>query len=435
MIDTLVVPRWVIPIEPDAQILEAHAVAIDHGQIVAVVPVEEGLTRYAAREIIRLSSHALIPGLVNSHTHAAMNLLRGFADDLPLMEWLRGHIWPAEERWVGPDFVRDGALLAAAEMIRGGTTCFNDVYFFPDQTAEAAVEAGLRASIGLLIIQLSTAWAANEAEYLLRAEEVHATLSGAPLISTTISPHAPYTVSDRGLIRVRELAEEWDARIHIHVHETATEVRDFQATRGKRPLAHLDDLGLLTHRLQAVHMTQLDAIEIERLAETGAHVIHSPESNLKLVSGFCPVAALRSAGVNVALGTDGAASNNDLDMFGEMKTAALVGKWVAQDSSAHSAYETLRMATICGARALSLDEITGSIQVGKAADLVAVDLSAVETQPVYDPISQIVYAAGREQVTDVWVEGRRLLDTRLLTTIDVEAVTARAEEWRQRIGG
>jgi 5-methylthioadenosine/S-adenosylhomocysteine deaminase len=349
------------------------------------------------------------------------------------MEWLQEHIWPTEGRWVSPEFVQDGASLAIAEMIRGGTTCFNDVYFFPEQTAEAAVSAGIRACIGLVVIQVPTGWAATEEEYLSRAVDVHEALEGVPSMTTAISPHAPYTVSDKGLGRVGQLAEDWDVRIHMHVHETAAEVEEFVASRGTRPLEHLDRLGLLGPRMLAVHMTQLVQAEIERVAESGSHVIHSPESNLKLVSGFCPVDALRRAGANVALGTDGAASNNDLDMFGEMKTAALVGKWVAGSSSAHSAYETLRMATLCGAEALGLSSEIGSVEKGKAADLTAIDLSMVETQPVFDPISQIVYAAGRGQVTDVWVAGRQVLENRQLMTIDEQAVVARAEEWRRKI--
>jgi len=432
-VDTLIHSRWVIPVEPDNTVLEHHSVAMHNGRIVDILPTEVARQRYEATQVVEKPSHALIPGLVNAHTHASMTLLRGIADDLPLMEWLQNHIWPAEGRWVGAEFVFDGTLLALAESLRGGVTCMNEMYFFPDQAAKAAVQVGARMVAGLIVIDFPTVWAANTDQYIEKALELHDRYRGHPLISTAFAPHAPYTVSDGPLSRIRVLADEMDIPIHIHVHETAGEIEQSIEVHGKRPLARLDALGLLSPRLLAVHMTQLTAAEIDRCADTGVHVLHCPESNMKLASGFCPVDTLLKAGVNVALGTDGAASNNDLDMFGEMRSAALLGKVVASDASAVPAHTALRMATLNGAKALGLDGEIGSIVTGKAADLVAIDLGSIELQPIYHPISQIVYAAGRQHVTDVWVAGRRVVHDRALTTLDEAAVRAKTAEWQGRI--
>ncbi|MCC6206699.1 MAG: TRZ/ATZ family hydrolase [Gammaproteobacteria bacterium] len=433
-VDTLIHARWIVPVEPEGVVYEHHALAIQGGRIADILPSSEAARRYSAAQELRLDEHALIPGLVNAHTHAAMCLFRGLSDDLPLMQWLRDHIWPAESAWVGAEFVFQGSQHAIAEMLRGGTTCFNDMYFFPDETARAASHAGIRAAVGLIMIDVPTAWAADAAEYLSKGLDLHDRYRGDPLIRTVFAPHAPYTVSDDPLQKIRTLADELDIPVHMHVHETADEINGSLEHHGQRPVARLEQLGLLSPRLLAVHMTQLDDGEIARLAHTGAHVIHCPESNLKLASGFCPVHKLLQAGVNVALGTDGAASNNDLDMFGEMRTAALLAKAVAGDASALPAAVALRMATLNGARALGLDEEIGSLRRGKFADVVAVNLGDIESRPVYHPVSQLVYACGRQQVSDVWVAGRHLLKDRRLTTLDEDTILANTEAWREKIG-
>ncbi len=432
-IATLLNARWIVPVEPEGLILDHHALAIQDGRILAILPREEAAARFSAELCLNLDRHVLIPGLINAHTHASMTLLRGLADDLPLLSWLREHIWPAEARWVNPEFVRDGTRLAIAEMLRGGVTCFNDMYFFPETTATVARECGMRACVGLIALDFPTAYARNFDEYLNKGLELHARLQADPLVRTAFAPHAPYTVSAPALERIGQLAADLELPVHIHVHETATEVAQFQAQHGCRPLARLEQLGLLSPRLLAVHMTQLEAAEIERLARAGVHVAHCPESNLKLASGFCPTARLDAAGVNVALGTDGAASNNDLDLLGELRTAALLGKGVAGDAAALPAARMLRMATLNGARALGLAGETGSLEPGKAADVVAVNLGLPETEPVYQPVSQLVYAAGRHQVSDVWVAGRRLLADRRLTTLDPDEAVRRARDWRRKI--
>ena len=432
-IDLLVLPRWLLPIEPAHVVLEGHALAVDAGRILALLPAAEALQKYAAREVLRLPQHAVTPGLVNVHTHSAMSLLRGLADDLPLMDWLQNHIWPAEGAHVSRQFCVDGVNLAMAEMIRSGTTCFNDMYFFPDATAEAADKAGIRAMLGLIALDFPSAWASGPDDYLHKGLEVRDSIKGKPLLGTIFAPHAPYTVSDGPLRSIRQYANELGIGIHMHVHETAGEVQMALDASGKRPWQRLKELDLLGPDFLAVHMTQLTDAEIAEAAQFGVHIAHCPESNLKLASGFCPVDKLQKAGVNVALGTDGAASNNDLDLLGEMRSAALLAKGVSGDARAVSAAQALHMATLGGAKALGLDGETGSLRAGKSADFIAFDLSAPSTQPVYNLVSQLVYAANREQVTDVFVAGRALLRERALTTLDETAVLARAQEWRVKI--
>ena len=434
-VDTLIEARWVLPVEPQGVVLDHHAVVVDAGRIEAILPHRQARSAYRPSQVVELGEHVLLPGLVNAHTHAGMTLMRGFADDLPLMRWLHEHVWPVESRWVGEEFVRDGTMLAIAEMLRGGTTCFNDMYLYPGDAGRAAAAAGMRCVVGMIVLDFPTAWAGSADEYLARATEVHDEFRSHPLVDTAFAPHAPYTVSDGPLERVRTLADELDVPVHIHLHETAGEVDGAVAERGVRPFARLDALGLVSPRLMAVHMTALEEAEIERLAECGAHVVHCPESNLKLASGFCPVAKLLAAGVNVALGTDGAASNNDLDMIQEMRTASLVAKAVAGDATAVPAHRAIAMATIAGARALGRDGDIGSLVPGKAADIIAVDLGAVETQPVYDAASQVAFSASRRQVSDVWVAGRALLRDAALATVDEDAVLDRARRWRHRIAG
>ncbi|HRP86624.1 MAG TPA: TRZ/ATZ family hydrolase [Gammaproteobacteria bacterium] len=434
-VDTLIKARWVAPVVPAGGVREYHAVGFRQGRIVAVLPAAEAAARFDAAEIVERPLHLLMPGLVNAHTHASMSLLRGLADDLPLMAWLQDHIWPAEQRWMSAEFVEHGAELAMAEMLLGGTTTFNDMYFFPEVVARAAARIGMRACVGMILIKFPTVWAGDSAEYLRKGLALRDEYKGHPLISTAFAPHAPYTVEDEYLAKIRRLADELEAPVHTHVHETADEVLGSVVDCGERPLARLDRLGLVSPMLVAVHMTQLEGAEIERVAAAGASVVHCPESNLKLASGFCPVEKLLAAGVNVCLGTDGAASNNDLDMLGEMRSAALLAKGVAGRADAVTAEQALAMATINGARALGLADEIGSIEAGKWADLCCVDLGRPSTWPVYDPVAQLVYAAGRDQVEDVWVAGRRMVADGRLARMDDAAIMARADEWRKRIAG
>jgi 5-methylthioadenosine/S-adenosylhomocysteine deaminase len=375
----------------------------------------------------------LLPGFINTHTHASMTLLRGIADDLPLDIWLAEHVWPAEERWVSREFVRDGTDLAILEMIRGGTTCFQDMYFFPDVVAQTAAECKIRAVVGMIVIDMPTAWASNPDEYFSKGIAVHDQYKSHPLVSTTFAPHAPYTISDDTCRRLHVLADELDTPVHMHLHETEEEILVSLRDHGRRPLQRIDDLGLVNSLLTAVHMTQLLDDEIELLAERGVSIVHCPESNLKLASGFCPTARLLDAGITVALGTDGAASNNDLDMFGEMRSAALLGKGVAGNAAVLAAEETLAMATIHGARAVGLSDEIGSLEPGKQADITCVDVNEPATWPVHHPISLLVYSAGRDQVSDVWVGGEQLLEERRLVRIDQAEILERAAAWQKRL--
>lgn len=432
-IDALICPRWTIRVEPETIAEEGLALAIDAGRILAILPLAEAERRYSPRVRHDRSNHALLPGLVNAHTHAAMALFRGLADDLPFEVWLRGRVWPAEARWVGPEFVADGTRLAIAEMLLGGITCFSDMYFFPDVTGSVARELGMRAVVGMIAVDFPTAWAADAEEYLRKGLEVHDRFKAEPLVTTAFAPHAPYSVGDATLARIRRLADELDVPIHIHLHETPAEIEQEMAASGRRPLARLAALGLVTPALNGVHATQLIPEEITALATAGATVVHCPRSNLKLASGLCPVARLLDAGVNVALGTDSAASNNRLDLWAELQTAALLAKQVAGNAAALPAAQALRMATLNGARALGLAGEIGSLVAGKAADVVCVDLSGVEHRPLLDPVSALVYSASRDDVTDVWVAGEHLVAEGVALRLDVAEIAATADRWGQRL--
>ncbi|HEX6266330.1 MAG TPA: TRZ/ATZ family hydrolase [Burkholderiales bacterium] len=420
----LIKPRWLVPVEPAGRVLEGHAVAVAAGRIEAILAPG---ARWPDYPVVELPEHVLIPGLVNAHTHAAMTLMRGLSDDLPLMRWLEDHIWPAERQHVSAAMVRDGTLLACAEMLRGGITCFNEMYFFPDAALEAALAAGMRAALGIIVIDFPTAYASDPADYLRKGLELRDRQGDQPLASFCLAPHAPYTVSDATFRQVATLAAELDLPVHLHLHETEDEIARSVAEHGVRPLERMRRLGVLGPGLIAVHAVHLEKYEIDLLGSHACSVAHCPSSNLKLASGFAPVEALRKAGVNVCLGTDGAASNNRLDVLQEMRTAALLAKAVARDAEALPEHAALRAATLAGAQALGLGDVIGSIQPGKAADLTAVALRGPELAPCYDPVSHLVYAAGRENVTHVWVNGElRVRDRELLG----EAFSALDTRWR-----
>ncbi len=413
-IDLLIDARWVIPVNPTGQVLEQHSVAVRDGRILAVLPTAKAHASYLPVERTSLPGHALIPGLVNLHTHAAMALMRGLADDMALMQWLQHRIWPAEARHVSPQFVYDGTLLACAEMLRGGVTCFNDMYFYPADAARAALDIGMRAALGLIVIDFPTVYAADADDYVTKGLAVRDALREQQLLTFCMAPHAPYTVSDKTFSRLSTLAEELDLPVHMHVHETQDEIAQSVAQHGVRPLERLRRLGLLGPNLIAVHAIDLTDDEIALLEQMGSSVAHCPSSNLKLANGFAPVTRMLAQGLNVGLGTDGSASNNRLDLFQEMRQAALLAKAVSADAGALPAHKALAMATLDGARALRLDHAIGSIERGKFADLTAVGFNAPEMLPCYDPVSHLVYAAGRENVSHVWVAGRLLVEDREL---------------------
>lgn len=432
-VDTLIDARWIVPIEPENVVLEHHSLAIQDQKIVAIIPPSER-AHYQAKETITLDQHVVCPGMVNLHGHSAMTLLRGFADDLALMDWLQNHIWPAEGQFARENFVYDGTLLAMGEMIRSGATTINDMYFYNADVARAGLAAGVRTFVGCSILEFPTNYASHAQAYIDKGMADRQAFLGEKLVTFTLAPHAPYTVSDDTFKQVVSIAEREDMRIHCHIHETAGEVSDSLRDHGVRPLARLEKLGMLSPRLVAAHMVHVNEAEIALAQQYGVHIAHNPTSNMKLASGIAPVAAYLKAGVNVGIGTDGAASNNKLDMLSETRMAALLAKVGTLEPTAVPAASALRMATLNGAKALGIADQVGSLEVGKQADLMAVNLGDyVETAPVFDPISHLVYAVGREQVSDVWIAGRQVLKTGQLQTVDTAALLDKAHYWRQKI--
>ncbi|WP_346836744.1 TRZ/ATZ family hydrolase [Microbulbifer sp. SAOS-129_SWC] len=434
-IDTLIHARWIVPVIPEQKVYENCSLAVHDGKILALLPTAEASARYTPQREVNLERHALIPGLINSHNHTPMALLRGYADDRPLMEWLEQHIWPAEQQWLHPEFIADGSRLAVAEMLRSGTTTFADQYFFPEATALVARETGIRAQIAFPVLDFPTPWSRDGEDALQKGLALRDSYRSHERIGVVFAPHAPYTVGDTTLEKIAVYAAEAQIPVQMHLHETAGEVERALAETGERPTERLQRLGLLGPQTLCVHMTAVNERDIDLLQQSGAHVAHCPRSNLKLASGFCPTARLLEAGINVALGTDGAASNNSQDLFAEANSAALLAKAVSGDAAALPAHQALAMATIHGARALGIDGVTGSLEPGKSADLVAIDLGGLEQQPLHDPVSQLIYTACGHNVTDVWVTGKPLLVERQLQTLNEAEVIQRARMWRDRMAG
>ncbi len=431
-IDLLIDARWVIPVEPDV-VLENHAVAVSDGRVRAILPSIDAHRSFVAKRQVSLRNHMLIPGLVNIHTHAAMALMRGMADGLPLMRWLSEHIWPAEKLHLGREFVYDGTKLACAEMLKGGTTCFNDMYFFPDAAAQAVLDAGMRAAIGMVVFDSVTPYASDCDDYLNKGLAARDAYGSNPALSFFFAPHAPYTVSDKSFSKILTYAQELDLPIHIHLNETQDEVRSSLEQHHMSPVSRLSRLGLLGPNLIAVHMVHASHEDIGILAREGCHVVHCPTSNLKLASGFAPVSEMMDAGINVGLGTDGAASNNRSDMFAEMRLAALLAKGQTGKAEALPAHRAIEMATLNGARALGMDKDIGSLVPGKFADMVAMEMTGSELSPVYDPLSHLVYCAGREHVSHVWVGGEIRVDEGNFVSLDEAALITKAARWKERI--
>ncbi|WP_428825273.1 TRZ/ATZ family hydrolase [Azonexus sp. IMCC34842] len=431
-IDLLIEARWIAAVDPDV-VLKNHAVAVRDGRILDVLPSNQARTRYQTKERVTLDEHILIPGLVNLHTHAAMTLMRGLADDLPLMEWLQKHIWPAEAEHLSAQFVHDGTWLACAEMLRGGITCFNDMYFYPEAAAAAASQLGMRAMLGITTLEFPTPYASDADDYINKGLAVRETWRDNPLIGFCLAPHAPYTVSDATFERVLTLSEQLNLPIHCHIHETRHELEESQQQHRQTPIERLHRLGLLGPGFIGVHGVHLTKSELELIAATGGHIAHCPTSNLKLASGFAPVVRMRQLGINVGLGTDGAASNNRLDLFGEMRLASLLAKGTSGDASALPAREVLRMATLNGAIALGLGHQIGSITPGKAADLCAVSLGTLETKPCFDPVSHLVHVAGRESVSHVWVAGKCCVDHKCLANSKQNDLDSAIALWQNRL--
>ena len=432
-VDSIIQARWLIPMTDKGLILENHSLIIQHNLIREILPNDEAEKYFRSKNTCQLNQHIVIPGLINSHGHAAMSLFKGFADDLTLKAWLEEKIWPAESLWVNEDFVSDGAELAIAEMLLAGTTTFTDMYFFPDHVAKAAIKHNIRAHLASPVLDFPTVWAQNSEEYIHKAMELHDNYKNNEHIYVGFGPHAPYTVSDEPLQKIATLASELDIAIHMHVHETSNEVEEEIAKSGKRPLSRLQELGLMIPNLQCVHMTQLNDEEVQLLADSGVSIVHCPASNLKLASGFCPSVQLITAGVNVALGTDGCASNNELNMLNEMRLAALMGKGYSGDASSLSAWDVLAMATVNGAKQIGLNDHIGTLESGKFADITAVNLNHINTTPVYDPVSTLIYSAQASQVSHVWVAGQLNVEDGKLLNSNEEILKDKALQWAEKI--
>jgi 5-methylthioadenosine/S-adenosylhomocysteine deaminase len=431
-VDLLIIPEWIIPIEPAGIVLTDHAVVVRNGLIVELCKVSLARSRYLAKNEIVLPGEVLMPGLVNTHCHAAMTLLRGYADDMPLMSWLQERIWPAEAALASAAFVHDGSLLACLEMLRGGTTCFNDMYFFPEQTAAAVQATGMRAALGLVIIDFPTAYASTPDEYFAKGLALLEQYRGDDRLTFCLAPHAPYTVCDDSLRKVAALSDRLNLPIHIHLNETLGEIEAHRAQHQLTPLERLDRLGLVNAKFLGVHAVHMTQADLALITQRNAHLAHCPTSNLKLASGIASLQGWTQYGINFGLGTDGAASNNRLDMWQEMRHASLLAKGISGDATLMDCHRTLRAATIDGARALGLDHRIGSLCAGKAADLVSVSLRDIDLQPLFDPASHLIYSASREDVTQVWVSGQQIIRNRKSSYQDEAALLQRVAIWQEK---
>ncbi len=425
--------EWLATVDANNSVLEKSTLIIKDDKILDILPTRQARQRYCAAEVVPLSEHLLIPGLINAHGHAAMSLLRGYADDLPLHTWLEDHIWPAESEFVSPEFVYDGSLVAIAEMIATGTTCFADMYFFPEATARAVQSSGIRAYLAPPVFDFPNNWTTSADESLQAIEGLAAETRDMPLITTAIGPHAPYTVSCESFSNIVNAKHQHRCGVQVHCHETETEIEGSLKEHGQRPLARLAELGLIDQDTQLVHMTQVNDEDLATLEKHRPSIVHCPKSNLKLASGFSPVQTFLDRGLNVALGTDGAASNNSLDMFSEMQYAALLAKAVSGNVSAVDAATALRMATINGAKALGLDNITGSLEVGKQADIVAINMRNPHQWPLYSPLSALVYTLGSPRVNEVWIAGKRAVKNGTLLNFEQSTLVNIQRKWHQKL--
>ena len=392
-----------------------------------ITRVGTGALTEAAASSIDAKGGLILPGLVNGHTHAAMSLFRGLADDLPLMEWLNGYIFPVE-RNMDADFVRAGTLLACAEMIMSGTTTFCDMYLFEDEVAHAARDAGLRCVLGEVLYDFPSPNYGEVKNGIAYTKTLIESWRDDPLVSVAVEPHSLYTCSPQLLSEAHGIARDYGVPLIIHVAETAAEISEVRDRYGKHPVDHLHGLGLLGPDLIASHCVHLNERHLKVMAEHGVSVVTNPESNMKLASGVAPVPEMMAAGITVGLGTDGCASNNDLDMFAEMDTVAKLHKVNCLDPTVTDAVTVLRMATIEGARALGLDGITGSVEDGKKADLIVVDTDKPHLTPLYNPYSHLVYSARGQDVSHTIINGRVVMDRRTLLSLDLDAVMARARD-------
>lgn len=432
-VDYIICGDYVLTMNENMDLIRGGAVAIKGSKIVDVNTSHNILKKYSSGEIIEGKDKVVLPGFINTHTHAPMVYFRGLADDLPLKEWLEGHIWPAENHWLSPEFISDAVELACLEMLKAGVTTYNDMYFFGDSAAVATKKIGMRAVLGAGILDFPSASAKNTDEYLKNAEIFSKNWKGDELITPCIAPHAIYTCSPDTFKKAKKLAEKFDLPLHIHLSETEWEVNEIISRYGKRPVAHLESIGFLDERVLAAHCVWLDNEEIEILAKRNVGVSHCIESNLKLASGIAPVVKMLKAGIKVTFGTDGAASNNDLSILSEMSTAAKVHKVMEKDPTVLNSKTALLMATRWGAEVLGLGNKIGSIEKDKLADIVIINLKKPHLAPIYDVYSHIVYSAIESDIEQVFVNGRMVINNRMLITYSEEHILQKASEWGRKI--
>ena len=434
-VDYIIYADYVLPMDESLTVIKDGAIAVK-GTRVLKVGTSQDISRYYAPEVVINGKQKVVfPGLINTHTHAAMVYFRGIADDQPLKEWLENHIWPAENRWLSPEFVSDAIELACLEMLKGGITTYNDMYFYEDAAAEATKRVGMRAALGAGILDFPTKSARTVDEYFENAESFIRDWKGDSLITPCVAPHALYTCGPETLKRAKRVAVKYDVPIHIHLSETKWEVEEIKSMYAMMPVEYLDSLGFLDEKVLAVHCVWVTDREMEVLAERKVGVSHCIESNLKLASGIAPVVEMLKAGIKVAFGTDGAASNNDLNIFSEMSTAAKLEKTLSEDPTALDAKTAFLMATRWGAEVLGLGRITGSIEEGKAADLVMADLNKPHLVPMYNIYSHIVYAMRPSDVEMVMVDGKVVVNDGELTTGDESEILQKAMDWAEKIRG
>lgn len=424
---------WIFTSNSEGQLLSDYSIVIENDKIIDLVPQDKVFDEYEANDIYQLTDHILIPGLINTHTHAAMSLFKGFADDLPLQDWLNDYIWPAEKEFINSSFVKDGSILALSEMIKSGVTTFNDMYFFPSATAEAVKELGVRSNIGLVVLDFPTNYATDPEDYLLKGFEFRDKWRNEELITTSIAPHAPYSVSDEAFTLINTYSEELSMNIHTHLHETQWEIEDSIEKYGITPVQRLNNLGIIGPSLMAVHCVHLNDQDMATLAKNKVSIVHNPSSNMKLGSGIADIAKMLKQNLNISLGTDSSASNNRLDMMEEMRLAALLIKGSTKSPESFSANEAIKMATINGAKALGLESIIGSIEKNKKADLVAIDLNSIENQPIYNPLTTLVYSSSRSDVSYVWIDGEIKLKDKKLVKIDEKRIIQLAKKWQRKL--
>lgn len=424
---------WIFTSNSEGQLLSDYSIVIENDKIIDLVPQDKVFDEYEANDTYQLTDHILIPGLINTHTHAAMSLFKGFADDLPLQDWLNDYIWPAEKEFINSSFVKDGSILALSEMIKSGVTTFNDMYFFPDATAEAVKELGVRSNIGLVVLDFPTNYATDPEDYLLKGFEFRDKWRNEELITTSIAPHAPYSVSDEAFTLINTYSEELSINIHTHLHETQWEIEDSIEKYGITPVQRLNNLGIIGPSLMAVHCVHLNDQDMATLAKNKVSIVHNPSSNMKLGSGIADIAKMLKQNLNISLGTDSSASNNRLDIMEEMRLAALLIKGSTKSPESFSANEAIKMATINGAKALGLESIIGSIEKNKKADLVAIDLNSIENQPIYNPLTTFVYSSSRSDVSYVWIDGEIKLKDKKLVKIDEERIIQLAKKWQRKL--